>query len=51
MIIDYARTEGIATSRAKCCATIHMLAMCRNLGFEVCGDPQEADLAVVRLGL
>ncbi len=52
MIIEYARKEGIAAIEGQVLReNVTMLDMCRNLGFEVTGDPHEADLAVVRLGL
>jgi acetyltransferase len=52
MIIEYARAEGIRTVEGQVLReNTTMLNMCRELGFEIASDPEEADLQVVRLKL
>ncbi len=52
MIIEYAKAEGLkAISGDVLADNSVMLAMCRNLGFEVTPDPQERDICNVRLKL
>jgi acetyltransferase len=51
-IIDYARAEGISTIDGQVLReNTTMLKMCRELGFEIASDPDEADVQVVRLRL
>jgi acetyltransferase len=52
MIIDYARSEGLKRIEGQVLAeNVVMLGMCRNLGFEIRSDPQEADIKLVTLRL
>jgi acetyltransferase len=52
MIIEYAKSEGLkAISGDVLADNTVMLAMCRNLGFEVKPDPEERDICNVRLKL
>jgi acetyltransferase len=52
MIIDYARSEGIATIEGQVLfENSSMLAMCRALGFAITADPDEADICTARLGI
>ncbi|TYO64416.1 bifunctional acetate--CoA ligase family protein/GNAT family N-acetyltransferase [Bradyrhizobium hipponense] len=52
LIIDYARSEGLKTISGDVLKeNIVMLAMCRQLGFEVKPDPTEPDICDVRLKL
>jgi acetyltransferase len=50
MIIEYARAEGLATIQGQ---VLHentaMLAMCRELGFKVTIDPDDAGICIVQL--
>jgi acetyltransferase len=52
MLIDYAREEGIETIEGQ---VLHenttMLAMCRQLGFQVAPDPDAADIYLVKLSI
>jgi acetyltransferase len=49
-IIDYARAEGIRTIEGQVLReNTTMLKMCREFGFEISSDPEEADVQVVRL--
>jgi acetyltransferase len=51
-IIDYARAEGISTIEGQVLReNTTMLKMCRELGFQIASDPDEADVQVVRLTL
>jgi acetyltransferase len=51
-IIEYARAEGISTIEGQVLReNTTMLKMCRELGFEIASDPDEADVQVVRLRL
>jgi acetyltransferase len=52
MIIDYARAEGIRTIEGQVLReNTSMLAMCRQLGFEIAADPDDVSLDVVKLSL
>jgi acetyltransferase len=52
MIIEYAKSEGLKVISGDVLADNSiMLAMCRNLGFEVKPDPVEHDICSVRLAL
>ena len=49
-MIDYASAEGLQTVEGQVLQdNTTMLAMCRELGFEITPDPQDADLYVVKL--
>jgi len=50
MIIDYARAEGIRTIEGQVLReNTAMLAMCRELGFQIVDDPQDAEICIARL--
>jgi acetyltransferase len=50
MIIDYARTEGIATVEGQVLReNTSMLAMCRELGFQIAADPADVGICIVTL--
>jgi acetyltransferase len=50
MIIEYARAEGIGTIEGQVLReNTSMLAMCRQLGFEIAADPQDLDICLVKL--
>ena len=52
MIIEYARAEGLRTIEGQVLReNTAMLAMCRKLGFNIAGDPQEPNSCVVKLAL
>jgi acetyltransferase len=52
LIIEYAKSEGLKVISGDVLAeNTAMLAMCRNLGFEVKSDPAEHDICDVRLKL
>src|SRR5271169_4489631 len=52
MIVDYARVEGIRVIEGQVLReNTTMLNMCRELGFEIASDPEEADVQVVKLRL
>ena len=52
MIVDYARAEGIGVIEGQVLReNTTMLNMCRELGFEIASDPEEADVQVVKLRL
>jgi acetyltransferase len=52
MIIDYARAEGLKAIEGQVLGeNVTMLAMCRELGFEIATDPQDPDICLVRLVL
>jgi acetyltransferase len=52
LIIDYARTEGIRTIESQVLReNTAMLAMCRELGFEIAPDPDDAEICIVTLAL
>ncbi len=49
-IIEYARTKGLRMIEGQVlCENTTMIAMCRELGFNVAFDPQDADLFLVSL--
>jgi acetyltransferase len=51
-IIDYARAEGLRTIEGHVLReNVTMLAMCRELGFDVGPDPHDGDLCSVRLSV
>jgi acetyltransferase len=51
-IIEYARSEGIKTIEGQILReNSTMLAMCRELGFAIGPDPNDAEICVVRLAL
>jgi acetyltransferase len=50
MIIEYTRSEGLKIIEGQVLSeNVTMLAMCRELGFEIAIDPQDPDICVVRL--
>ena len=52
LIIDYAKSEGLKHIVGDVLSeNTVMLAMCRNLGFEITNDPVEHDICHVRLAL
>jgi len=52
MIVDYAGAEGIRVIEGQVLReNTTMLNMCRELGFEIASDPEEADVQVVKLRL
>ncbi len=52
MIIEYARAEGLRAIEGEVLReNTTMIKMCRELGFEIAGDPQEADVLMVKLKL
>src|SRR5712691_5895042 len=52
MIIEYARAEGLKTIEGQVLGeNTAMLAMCRELGFDIAPDPHEPDTCVVRLAI
>jgi acetyltransferase len=52
LIIEYARAEGLRVIEGQVLReNITMLAMCRELGFQINPDPHDADLVVARLSL
>jgi acetyltransferase len=52
MIIEYARTEGLGTIEGQVLSeNTAMLAMCKELGFEIMPDPNDPDTCVVKLAL
>jgi acetyltransferase len=51
-MIDYASAEGLQTVEGQVLQdNITMIAMCRELGFEITPDPQDPDLYVVKLNV
>ena len=49
MIIEYARAEGLKTIEGQVLReNTAMLAMCKELGFEIAPDPNDVDLRIVR---
>jgi len=51
-MIEYAGAEGLQTVEGQVLQdNVTMLAMCRELGFEIAPDPQDADLYVVKLAV
>ena len=52
MIIEYTRAEGLKTIEGQVLAeNTAMLAMCRELGFEIVADPGDADACIVKLAI
>jgi acetyltransferase len=52
VIIEYARSEGLTTIGGQVLSeNTTMLAMCRELGFEIRSDPQDPDACIVKLAL
>jgi acetyltransferase len=52
MIIDYARAEGLQTIEGQVLSeNSAMLAMCRELGFDIAADPREPDTCLVKLAV
>ncbi len=52
MIIEYARAEGLKTIEGQVLReNTAMLAMCRELGFDVASDPDDPDTCLVKLPL
>ena len=52
MIIDYARAEGIRTIEGQVLReNTTMLAMCRELGFQIVTDPQDAEICIAKLDI
>jgi acetyltransferase len=52
MIIEYARSEGLKAMEGQVLSeNATMLAMCRELGFEIRADPQDPDACIVKLAL
>jgi acetyltransferase len=52
LIIEYARAEGLQTIEGQVLSeNTTMLAMCRELGFDVAADPHDPDTCVVKLAL
>jgi len=50
MIIEYARAEGIGTIEGQVLReNTTMLAMCRQLGFQIAADPDDVGICVVKL--
>jgi acetyltransferase len=50
MIIEYARTEGIGTIEGQVLReNTSMLAMCRQLGFQIAADPGDVGICIVKL--
>jgi acetyltransferase len=50
MIIEYARAEGIGTIEGQVLReNTSMLAMCRQLGFEITADPDDVGICIVKL--
>jgi acetyltransferase len=50
MIIEYARAEGISTIEGQVLReNTSMLAMCRQLGFQITADPDDVGICVVKL--
>jgi acetyltransferase len=52
MIIEYARSEGLTAMEGQVLSeNATMLAMCRELGFEIRSDPQDPEACIVELAL
>ena len=52
LIVEYARSEGLTTIGGQVLSeNATMLAMCRELGFEIRSDPQDPDACIVKLAL
>jgi acetyltransferase len=52
MIIEYARAEGLRTIEGQVLnENTAMLAMCKELGFDLASDPDDPDICVVKLAI
>jgi acetyltransferase len=52
MIIEYARAEGLRTVEGQVLnENTAMLAMCRELGFDIAPDPGDPDICIVKLAI
>jgi acetyltransferase len=52
LIIEYARSEGLKAMEGQVLSeNATMLAMCRELGFEIRSDPQDPEACIVELAL
>ena len=52
LLIDYAKNEGLKSlSGVVLHENMTMLAMCRDLGFDIKGDPRDASVVIVTLDL
>jgi acetyltransferase len=52
MIIEYARAEGLRTVEGQVLnENTAMLAMCRELGFDIAHDPRDPDTCIVKLAI
>ncbi len=52
MIVEYARAEGLKTIEGQVLGeNTTMLAMCRELGFDIAPDPMDANTCIVKLAL
>ena len=52
LIIEWARAEGLQTIRSQVLAeNTRMLALCRQLGFEITTDPDDTALRIVTLSV
>jgi len=52
MIIEYARSEGLKAMEGQVLSeNATMLAMCRELGFDIRSDPQDPEACIVDLAL
>jgi acetyltransferase len=52
MIIEYARAEGLKTIEGQVLSeNATMLAMCKELGFEIRSDAEDPDACIVGLAL
>jgi acetyltransferase len=52
MIIEYARAEGLRTIEGQVLnENTAMLAMCKELGFDIASDPDDPDICVVKLAI
>jgi acetyltransferase len=51
-IIEYARAERLQTIEGQVLReNVTMLSMCKEFGFEITPDPDDADLCMVRLSV
>jgi acetyltransferase len=52
MIIEYARAEGLQMIEGQVLSeNTAMLAMCKELGFEIASDPQDPGTCLVKLAI
>jgi acetyltransferase len=52
LIIEYASSEGISTIEGQVLReNTSMLGMCRELGFEIAGDPDDAGICIAKLAI